>query len=220
MAHIQIAPSILSADFRHLEKDITAIVKLGASYVHFDVMDGHFVPNISFGIPVLEAISRIHPLPNDVHIMIENPFKYVSAFINAGADILTFHYEACRDKEEVEAVIAAIKSLGAKAGISVRPATPIAVIEPFLPRLDLVLVMSVEPGFGGQSFMPMALDKIRWLRGTIDLLKTKTLVEVDGGINEATAKQCAEAGADILVAGSYLFGHKDMKTRFQTLLKS
>jgi len=219
MAPIQIAPSILSADFRHLEKDISAIVRLGASYVHFDVMDGHFVPNISFGIPVLEAIARIHRLPNDVHIMIENPLKYVSAFIKAGADILTFHYEACRDKEEVEAVIAAIKSLGAKAGISVRPATPISVIEPFLPRLDLVLVMSVEPGFGGQSFMPLALDKIRWLREKIICLETKTLVEVDGGINEVTARQCVDAGADILVAGSYLFGHKDIESRFQSLLK-
>lgn len=212
-----VAPSILSADFSKLGEEINLIESLGAEYLHFDVMDGHFVPNISFGVPVLKSISKIHHMINDVHIMISEPKMYIDKFVNAGADLITFHYEACEDDEEVDEIIRLIHSFGIKAGLSIKPNTPVEVVEPFLDELDLILIMSVEPGFGGQSFIPEAIDKIIYLRNIIDGENYNCLIEVDGGINDKTAPLCREAGADILVAGSYLFGHEDIKERMESI---
>lgn len=217
MSKVYIAPSILSADFNNLKEEIKLVESLKAEYLHFDVMDGHFVPNISFGQPVLKCIAHSHSMINDVHIMISEPKRYAKEFIDAGANILTFHYEACKDIKEVEEVIDIIHSNGAKAGLSVKPNTPVEVIYPVLHKLDLVLVMSVEPGFGGQKFIPSALDKISKVKKLILEKGYQCLVEVDGGINEETAKLCKEAGVDILVAGSYLFGHKDIKERINKI---
>lgn len=217
MSKVCIAPSILSADFNNLKEEIKLVESLKAEYLHFDVMDGHFVPNISFGQPVLKCIAHSHSMINDVHIMISEPKRYAKEFIDAGANILTFHYEACKDIKEVEEVIDIIHSNGAKAGLSVKPNTPIEVIYPVLHKLDLVLVMSVEPGFGGQKFIPSALDKISKVKKLILEKGYQCLVEVDGGINEETAKLCKEAGVDILVAGSYLFGHKDIEERINKI---
>ena len=215
---VKIAPSILSADFRHLEEEIKLVESLGAEWLHFDVMDGHFVPNISFGQPVLKGIAKCHNMVNDVHIMISDPFKYAPEFIKAGADILTFHYEACANDKEVFQVIDLIHDYGAKAGLSIKPNTPIDKVLPFLYSLDLVLIMSVEPGFGGQSFIDSSVSKILRLRDYIDENNIKNvLIEVDGGINEETAKLCKLAGVDVLVAGSYLFGHEDIKERIEKL---
>ena len=217
MKNVYIAPSILSADFKKLGEEIALVESLGAEYLHFDVMDGHFVPNISFGVPVLASISKCHQMINDVHIMISEPKKFIEKFAEAGADIITFHYEACENQDEVQDVIDMIHSFGIKAGMSIKPATPVEVVQPFLEDLELVLVMSVEPGFGGQSFIPESLDKISYLRKMIDLNGYLCLVEVDGGINEKTAKLCRKAGVDILVAGSYLFGKADIEERMELL---
>ena len=217
MSNVRIAPSILSADFNKLGDEIRLIEKLGAEYLHFDVMDGHFVPNISFGVPVLANIAHTNKMVNDVHIMISEPLKYIEKFANAGADIITFHYEACKDDKEVQQVIDLIHQFKVKAGISIKPNTSVEVLSPFLKDVELVLVMSVEPGFGGQSFIPNALDKISFLKKNKDEKGFHYLIEVDGGINAETAKLCKEAGVEILVAGSYLFGHKDIKERMESL---
>ena len=219
MKKIIVAPSILSADFNNLKKEMDVVEQAGAEWLHFDVMDGHFVPNISFGIPVLKSIAHSHNMVNDVHIMISDPLKYAPEFIKSGAEYLTFHYEACKDDEEVQKVIDLIHSLNGKAGLSIKPKTDVKVVDKFLKDLDLLLVMSVEPGFGGQSFMPNALEKISHLRNEIDRNGYKCLVEVDGGINDETGKLCKEAGVDVLVAGSYLFGHEDVKARIEGLKK-
>jgi ribulose-phosphate 3-epimerase len=216
MKKIIISPSLLSADFNNLKEEIASIEKGGAEWLHFDVMDGHFVPNISFGLPVLKSIAHTHNLVNDVHIMIAEPKKYAADFIKNGAQYLTFHYEACALDNEVDEVIEIIHSLGGKAGISIKPNTPVEAIYKFLPKLDLVLIMSVEPGFGGQSFITGALDKIKALRKEIDINSYATLIEVDGGINKETGLLCKEAGVDVLVAGSYIFGH-DIKERIESL---
>ena len=217
MRKIYVSPSLLSADFNCLLDDIRLVESLGAEYLHFDVMDGHFVNNISFGIPVLKSIADMHNMINDVHIMISNPKKYALDFLNAGADVLTFHLEAVSSKEEVEEIIDIIHSQHKFAGLSIKPGTSVDEVIPFLDKLDLVLIMSVEPGFGGQSFMENSLEKISTLRKIIDERNLKTQIEVDGGINETTAKLCIEAGVDILVAGSYLFGKKDIKERMEKL---
>ncbi len=217
MKKVMIAPSILSADFNNLKEEIKLVESLGAEFLHFDVMDGHFVPNISFGIPVLKNIAHSHHMVNDVHIMISDPLKYAENFVNSGADYLTFHYEACASDEEINKVIDIIHSNGARAGLSIKPNTPVEVLDKFFNKLDLVLIMSVEPGFGGQSFIPSALGKIKYCREKIDSLGHPCLIEVDGGINQETGKLCREAGVDVLVAGSYLFGHEDIKERIEGL---
>ena len=217
MKKICVAPSILSADFSKLGEEIKLVESLGAEYLHFDVMDGHFVPNISFGVPVFKSISSIHLMTNDVHLMISEPKKYIPKFAEAGADIITFHFEACHSEEEVFELIDMIHDLGIRAGISIKPKTPVDVLAPFLESLDLILIMSVEPGFGGQEFMPEALDKISYLREAIDSENYNCLIEVDGGINDKTGRLCIDAGVDILVAGSYLFGKEDIKERMESL---
>jgi len=217
MKKIFVAPSILSADFNNLHSEIKRVEKAGAEYLHFDVMDGHFVPNISFGLPVLKAISKTHKMVNDVHIMISEPEKYAKEFVKNGADILTFHLEACSSNEQVERIIKIIKENGCKAGLSIKPNTDVSALLPFIAKLDLILIMSVEPGFGGQAFISSALDKIAFLRDYIDTNNLNVLIEVDGGINEKTAAECKASGVDIVVAGSYLFGHDDLEERLESL---
>lgn len=202
-----VSPSILSADFAHLGSDCRAVLDAGAQMLHYDVMDGHFVPNISFGVPVLKSLHKA--LPDafyDVHLMIEDPLTYAEPFAKAGASLITFHLECGCD---TAATLARIKALGCKTGLSVKPHTSVQALFPYLDQLDLALVMSVEPGFGGQKFMPMALDKIRALREEIDRRGLSCLVEVDGGVDAVTGPACVEAGADVLVAGSAVFGAAD-----------
>ena len=202
-----VSPSILSADFAHLGSDCRAVLDAGAQMLHYDVMDGHFVPNISFGMPVLKSLHKA--LPDafyDVHLMIDDPLTYAEPFAKAGASLITFHLECGCD---TAATLARIKALGCKTGLSVKPHTSVQALFPYLDQLDLALVMSVEPGFGGQKFMPMALDKIRALREEIDRRGLSCLLEVDGGVDAVTGPACVEAGADVLVAGSAVFGAAD-----------
>ena len=203
---IKLAPSILSADFARLGQQIDEVARAGADYVHVDVMDGHFVPNITIGAPVVASIRRATTLPLDVHLMIEHPERYVSQFAQAGADIITVHVEA---SAHLHATIRLIKELGTKAGVSLNPPTPLAVIEEFLPHVDLVLIMSVNPGFGGQSFMPETLPKIVDMRKLLNNRELHAELEVDGGINADNAPDLAKAGADILVAGNSIFGAQE-----------
>jgi ribulose-phosphate 3-epimerase len=209
---IIVSPSILSADFVNLERDIRLVQDAGADWLHIDVMDGHFVPNITIGVPVVKAIKKIASIPLDVHLMIENPQKYVEAFKDAGADIITFHYEAGPDK--VLETINLIKSFGLKAGLSIKPKTAAAEIFEFLPYLDLVLVMTVEPGFGGQEFMHDCAKKIPAIK---QKAPAGLVIQVDGGINNVTGKICATMGANSLVAGNYIYGSKDIKQAIKSL---
>ena len=212
-----VSPSILSADFAHLGSDCRAVLDAGAQMLHYDVMDGHFVPNISFGVPVLKSLHKA--LPDafyDVHLMIDDPLTYAEPFAKAGASLITFHLECGCD---TAATLARIKALGCKTGLSVKPHTSVQALFPYLDQLDLALVMSVEPGFGGQKFMPMALDKIHALREEIDRRGLSCLVEVDGGVDAVTGPACVEAGADVLVAGSAVFGASDVKQAISALKK-
>lgn len=213
MAKIIVSPSILSADFANLERDIKLVERNGADWIHVDVMDGHFVPNITIGIPVVKSIKKVTTLPLDVHLMIENPEKYIEDFANAGADILTFHYEAVK-KENIKPLITNIKNLGVKAGLSIKPKTQPEEILEFLPDLNLVLVMTVEPGFGGQKFMADCAEKIK----VIKQHTTQNLfIQVDGGINAETGEICTKYGANSLVAGSYIYKAENIKEAISSL---
>jgi ribulose-phosphate 3-epimerase len=217
MRPIHIAPSILAANFASLETDIKRMIQHHVEYLHYDIMDGHFVPNLSFGVPVVASITKAFKVIHDVHLMIEKPRDYFDAFIQAGANIITFHYEVGTDVRTMLSWIDYLHQHKVKAGISIKPKTPVDVLLPLIKNVDLCLVMSVEPGFGGQTFLSSALDKITWLRKQIDNTNSKALIEVDGGINAETGKQCRLAGADILVAGSYLFNHPQLKEAIQSL---
>ncbi len=210
-----LAPSVLSANFAHLEQDCRDALEGGAKLLHYDVMDGHFVPNISFGIPVLKSIHKAMPDAFfDVHLMITDPIDYVHAFADAGASLINFHVESNSDAQKT---LDAIKAEGCKTGMTIKPATPAEEVFPYLDQLDLVLVMSVEPGFGGQKFMADMLDKVRALAAERERRGLNFLIEIDGGINEHTGAQATAAGVDILVAGSTAFAVPDVKAACQTL---
>ena len=209
---IKIAPSILSADFACLGKEVADICADGADFIHFDVMDGHFVPNLTFGAMVLKAIKPYSTVPMDVHLMMTNPKDYIDNFITAGANRVTIHQELGGD---VAALLSYIRAQGAKAGLCIKPKTPAEAVIPYLDLLDLVLVMTVEPGFGGRSFMEDKLPKITTLK---QLIGDRPIdIEVDGGINEKTAKAAVHAGADVLIAGNYIFKADDRKAAIETL---
>ena len=203
MKKVQIAPSILSADFSKMGEEVCSLEKSGADLVHCDVMDGVFVPNITFGIKMVEDLRKVTSLPLDCHLMIVNPEKYVEKFAAAGADIITVHYEAC--KENLASVLKQIKVAGVKCGAVINPDTPVCAIEKVIPLCDMVLVMSVFPGFGGQKFIPSVLDKVREIRAIANGLGLPLDIQIDGGINEETAVLAREAGANILVAGNAVF---------------
>ncbi len=203
---IKLAPSILSADFGRLAEQVTEVTKAGADYVHVDVMDGHFVPNITIGPLIVAAIRPHTNLPLDVHLMIESPEKYIQQFAQAGANIITVHVEVC---PHLHRVVESIKELGVKAGVSLNPSTPLTTVDEVLPALDLVLLMSVNPGFGGQQFIESTVAKIARLRGRFDELGLAAELEVDGGINAEIAPRVAKAGARVLVAGAAVFNKKE-----------
>ena len=203
---IRIAPSILSADFARLADEVARVEAGGADLLHVDVMDGHFVPNLTVGPPIVEALRKVTKLPLDVHLMITNADAYIGEFADAGADYLTVHVEAC---PHLHRTIQAIKERGVKAGVTLNPATPLGSVEAILPDADLLLIMSVNPGFGGQSFIPSSLQKISQARAMIERVGSRALLEVDGGVKVENAAQIVQAGADILVSGSAIFSSRD-----------
>lgn len=211
MSKVIVSPSILSADFANLEREIKKVEDACADWLHIDVMDGHFVPNITIGVPVVQSIKKVTQLPLDVHLMIENPEKYVKVFADAGADILTFHYEAVSD---VEKVVTQIKSYGVKAGMSIKPKTSPKEVLQYLPLLDLILVMTVEPGFGGQKFMEDCAEKITEIKS---VAAEDLIIQVDGGINAQTARICTQFGANSLVAGNYIYKSSDVTQAIYSL---
>ena len=214
---VKIAPSLLSADFANLGRDIEETETSGADWIHIDVMDGSFVPNISFGLPVIKAIRPLTKLTFDVHLMIREPSNFFEAFAEAGADLINFHYEA---ETHIDRAIHRIKGLGVMAGITLNPATPVSVLKHVLPDLDLVLIMSVNPGFGGQSFIPYSLDKVRELRQMADVLNPSLMIEIDGGIGENNIRAAAEAGADVIVAGSAVYKNNEISENVMKLRKA
>lgn len=211
-----IAPSLLSMDFTQTLNQLKDIKESQATWLHFDVMDGHFVPNLSFGPDICKQIRNHSDLFMDVHIMVSDPHYFSNVFIEAGADLITFHLEACQSDQEVFDLINKIHDKGVKVGLSIKPDTDVKSLIPFISKIDLILIMSVHPGYGGQSFISSAIDKISFLRNYIDENKLSCLIEVDGGINGDTAKLVLDVGADVLVAGSYIFKH-NIKESINTL---
>ena len=209
-----LSPSILSADFGHLGEDIMRTKAAGAPYLHYDVMDGLFVPSISFGMPVLRSVRKITDMVLDVHLMIQDPDRYIDEFADCGADIITVHYEACQDAAKT---LEKIKAHGIKAGVTIKPGTPVEVLESMLDQADMILLMTVEPGFGGQAFMEGQLDTIRQVRALIEKYNPACELEVDGGIAPKTAPLVVEAGANVLVAGSAVYGAEDIPAAIQAL---
>jgi len=211
---IKIAPSILSADFSRLGEHIKELEAYGADMIHIDVMDGMFVPNISFGIPVIKSIRKLTKLPFDVHLMIEEPSRYVEEFVKAGADIITIHYETDR---HIDRTINYIKSFGVKAGVALNPATPVALIKHLIRNLDMVLIMTVNPGFGGQKYIEYCLDKIKEVRALSDKCNKEILIQVDGGIDEANIREVVNGGANVIVAGSAVFKNGEIEKNIKAL---
>lgn len=221
-----VAPSILSADFANLQRELEDMKAAGITWVHVDIMDGHFVPNISIGIPVVKSLRKVTDLTLDVHLMITEPIRYAKVFCEAGADLVTVHLEA-DTPEKIHETLSLIRSMGVKAGISVKPGTPAEALEPFLTEVDLILVMTVEPGFGGQKFLDNQMAKVRRLRDEITRRGLKTRIQVDGGVSPKTAHIVAEAGADVLVAGSAVYGAEnpaqaidDIRTKAEAAFKA
>ena len=211
---IKISPSVLASDLSRLADEVSEIEKAGADMVHLDVMDGMFVTNISFGLPVIECLRKHSEMVFDVHLMIEAPERYADRFIDAGADILTFHYEACADSA---ALLDAIRARGVKSAISVKPKTPVEEIYPLLEKCDMVLIMTVEPGYGGQALIPETLEKVKKLKAEIDARGLNIDIQVDGGINSVNAKDAVSAGANVLVAGSSVFKAADRRAAIDAL---
>jgi ribulose-phosphate 3-epimerase len=207
-----VSPSILSADFANLEREINSVLEAGADWIHVDVMDGHFVPNLTIGAPVVKSLRKITKAPLDCHLMIETPEKYVKDFAEAGADYITIHVEASKDPV---ALLKQIRELGCKAGITLRPATSVDLVLPYLDLVDLVLVMTVDPGFSGQKFMTDQIEKMSIIRKKLTKLGSKALIEVDGGVNAETVEHCKDA--DVLVAGNFVFKSKSYREAIQTL---
>ena len=211
-----VSPSLLSADFGNLERDVKMINATDATYIHIDIMDGVFVPNKSFGFPVLKYIKKAAEKPLDVHLMIVEPQKFINEVKAMGAEIMTVHYEACL---HLDRVIHQIKDKGMKAGVSLNPSTPVSLLKNIIGDIDVVLLMSVNPGFGAQKFIPYTLDKVRELRALIDSTGSKAIIEIDGGVNADTGKLLAEAGCDMLVAGNYVFSAANPAEAVRTLIE-
>ncbi|HZK70579.1 MAG TPA: ribulose-phosphate 3-epimerase [Clostridia bacterium] len=211
---IKIAPSILSADFSRLGEHIKQLEACGADMIHIDVMDGMFVPNISFGIPVIKSIRKLTKLPFDVHLMIEEPSRYVEDFVKAGADIITVHYETDR---HIDRTINYIKSFGIKAGVALNPATPVALIKDLISNLDMVLIMSVNPGFGGQKYIKYCSDKIKEVRALSDKYNKDIMIQVDGGVDEINIGEVVSSGANVIVAGSAVFKNNEIEKNIKAL---